>query len=152
MAQFVDSSQQKLGMQEILEIAAENTNSQYTKEQVFGALLKELTMPNSIIVQIGNTLFVAHRAEKDPGTVMMRGLNADTPQNYLTNSEQFADVAYKKYHIDTLVSDFTDPALLNIFSYVGRKKPKNMGFQVQRSTDGKTYRVIAKLGKPRKAK
>lgn len=146
MAQIVDSKQQKLGLQEIVKIAAQNTESEYTPEQVMGALLKELTMPNSIVVQIGNTAFVAHRTEKDPTVAMMRGLNADTPQNYMENSEEFAKVAYNSYKIDTIVSDFTDPSLINIFAYVGRNKPKDMGYQVQKSKDGKMYRVTAKLG------
>ena len=146
MAQLVDSSQQKLSMQEIIKIAAQNTKEEYTPEQVMGSIYKELTMPQSLIIQIGNTIFLVHRQESDPTIGVMRALNADTPQNYLSNSEEFAKMAYDQYRIDTIVSDFKDPSLINIFAYVGRNKPANMGYEVQRSTDGKTYRAIAKLG------
>lgn len=146
MAQVIDSKKKKLSLQEIVQISAANTESEYTPEQVMGAFLKELTMPGSIVMQIGNTLFVAHRSEQDPKVAMMRGLNADTPQNYMENSEEFAKTAYKDYKIQTIVSDFTDPALAKIFAYVGRNKPKDMGYKLQRSADGKTYRAIAKLG------
>lgn len=146
MAQLVDSNQQKLSMEEIIKIAAQNTKEDYTPEQVMGAIYKELTMGGSLVLQLGNTLFLVHRAPQDPTTAMMRALNADTAQNYLINSEKFAQIAYKQYKIDTIVSEYTDPTLNNIFAYVGRNKPENMGYQIDQLSDGKTFRAIAKLG------
>lgn len=146
MAQLVDGKQQKLSMQEIIKIAAQNTKEDYTPEQIMGSIYKELTMPQSLVIQIGNTIYLVHRQESDPTIGVMRALNADTPQNYLTNSEEFAKMAYDKYQIDTIVSDFKDPSLINIFAYVGRNKPVNMGYEIQQSKDGKMYRAIAKLG------
>lgn len=146
MAQLVDSNQQKLSMQEVINIAVENSKETYTKEQVFGAILKELTMPGSLVMQLGNTIFLVHRSEKDPTIAMMRALNADTGQNYLNHCEEFADTAYNKYKIDTIVSDYTDPTLNNIFAYVGRNKPAGMGYKIDKLADGKTFRAVAKLG------
>ena len=146
MAQLVDSNQQKLSMQEIVEIAAQNTRENYTKEQVLGAIYKELTLPGSLVLQLGNTVFLVHRTKSDPTIAMMRALNADTAQNYLDHCEQFADMAYNKYQIDTIVSEYTDPTLNNIFAYVGRDKPAGMGYKIDQLADGKTFRAVAKLG------
>lgn len=151
MAQLVDSNQKKLSMEEIIKIAVQNTKSEYTEEQVLGSVYKELTLPGSIIIQIGNTIFMVHRVEKGTNIALMRALNADVAQNYLENSEQFAKMAYNEYHIDTIVSQYTDPALSKIFAYVGRNKPENMGYMVHKLSDGKTYQAVANLGPARKA-
>lgn len=150
MAELVDSNTKKLKMDEIVKIAAQNTKSEYSFNQVYLSIMKELTMQGSVVIQLGNTLFIIHRTE-DPKIGYMRALNADTAQNYMTNSEQFAKIAYDKYNLDTIVSDYTDPTVSNIFAYVGRNKPADMGFKIQKSKDGKTFRAIAKLGPPRGA-
>lgn len=135
-------------MEDIVKIAAKNTKSEYKFDAVYLSIMKELTMKGSVVIQLGNTVFVVHRTE-DPRVGYFRALNADTAQNYMTNAEQFAKIAYDKYHLDTIVSDYTDPTITNIFQYVGRNKPDNMGFKIQKSSDGKTFRAIAKLGPPR---
>lgn len=145
MVQLVDSKQQKLDMQKIIEIAAKNTKSKFSFPQVHGTILKELTMKGSLIIQIGNTLFIAHRTQSDPTTAVMRALNADTGQNFLESSEKFAKMAYNEYQIDTIVSYYEDETLNNIFAYVGRDKPADMGYQIDTLQDG-SYRAIAKLG------
>lgn len=149
MAQLVDSNQKKLGLDEIIKIAAQNTKSEYTFNQVYVSILKELTLPDSIVIQIGNTLFLTHRSKQDPHYAWMRALNADTGQNYLSNAEKYADMAYNQYNIDVIVSDYDDPTLNNIFAYVGRNKPQNMGFNITRGPNGKGFRATAKLGIPR---
>lgn len=146
MGQLTDSNQEKLSMQQIIEFAAANTKSEYTKEQVYGSILKELTMEGSAVLQIGNTVFLVHRSTQDPTIAMMRALNADTPQNYLDHCEEFAQRMYNEYKIDTIVSEYTDPTLNNIFAYVGRNKPAGMGYKIDKLADGKTFRAVAKLG------
>ena len=149
MDQPVDSSKEKLKMEDIIKFAAKNTKSKYSFNQVYLSIIKELTLPDSIVLQIGNTLFLIHRSEKNPRYAMMRGLNADTPQNYMSNSEQFAKIAYNKYNIDVIVSQYTDPALNNIFAYVGRNKPQDMGFNIRKLPNDAGFEATAKLGPPR---
>lgn len=144
--QMTDSKQQKLDMQNIIKIAAQNTKSKYSFTQVYVSILKELTMPDSIVIQIGNSVFITHRSKEDPNYAWMRALNADTAQNYLENAEQYAKMLYDTYNIDVIVSDYEDPTLNNIFAYVGRNKPQNMGFNIQKLPDGKGFRATAKLG------
>lgn len=146
MDQLVDSKQQKLKMEDIVKIAAKNTKSKYTFNQVYLSIVKELTLPDSIVIQIGNTLFLLHRSKKDPYYAAMRALNADTAQNYLDNSQEFAKMAYDKYSIDVIVSHYEDPALNKIFQYIASKKPANMGYNIVKSEDGKSFIATAKLG------
>lgn len=146
MDQLVDSNQQKLALQDVIKIAAKNTKSKYTFNQVFLSIMKELTLPDSIVIQLGNTVFLMHRSKKDPYYAAMRALNADTAQNYLDNSEKFAKMAYDKYKIDVIVSHYEDPTLNKIFEYVGRNKPAGMGFNIVKAKDGKSFMATAKLG------
>jgi hypothetical protein len=146
MAELVDSNQKKLSMQEIVDISVQNSKEQYTKEQVLGAIYKELTLPGSAVIQLGNSLFLVHRSKTDPTIGIMRALNADLGQNYLESCEKFAGMMYNEYKVDTIVSDYTDPTLNNIFAYVGRNKPAGMGYKIEKLADGKTFRATAKLG------
>lgn len=148
MTTQIDSNERRLTLQDIIKIAAQNTKSKYSFEQVYLSIVKELSMADSIVIQIGNTVFLTHRSKTHPRTAWMRALNADTPQNYLTNSEKYAQMIYSKYGIDIIVSDYEDPALNQIFAYVGRNKPANMGYNIQKLQDG-SYRATAKLGAPR---
>lgn len=149
MAQMVDSSQQKLKMEDIIKISAANTKSPYNFTQVYVSIMKELTLPGSIVIQKGNTIFLLHRVEKQPRIAIMRALNADIGPNYLKNSEAIVPELYDQYGFDTVVVQFTDPTIINIFKYIGRKRPGGLGYIVQKSKDNKTYQVTAKLGPPR---
>lgn len=146
MAQLVDSKQQTLDMQKIIEIAAQNTKSEYSFNQIFVSIMKELTLKNSIVMQIGNTVFISHRSPTSPRYAYMRALNADTAQNFLENCEKYAKLAYDNYDIDVIVSQYSDPILNQIFAYVGRSKPANMGYHIIKSPDGKEFLATAKLG------
>ena len=145
---LVDSSQQKLQMQEIVKIAVEETHSEYDPQTAFLALIKETTLPDTSVLQIGNTLFIAHRSE-NPREGFFRALNADTAQNYLQNSIEFTERAYTELEFDVLVTQFEDPTILNIFKYIGKDQPENMGYRVQQAKDNGMYQVILTLGKRR---
>lgn len=145
---LVDSSQQKLQMQEIVQISVQQTKSQYDPKTAFLALIKETTLPGASVLQIGNTLFITHRSE-DPRQGFFRALNADTAQNYLQNSVEFTERAYTELGFDILTTEFQDPTLLNIFKYIGKDEPENMGYRVEQAKDGSMYRVTVTLGAPR---
>jgi hypothetical protein len=145
---LVDSKQQKLQMQDVIKNAVEETKSEYDPKTAFLAIVKETTLPNTQVLQIGNTLFIVHDTE-EKGHGIFRAINADTAQNYLDNSVEFTQKAYNELNYDFLTTEFTDPTLLNIFKYVGKDKPNGMGYMAQKSKDGKTYRVTITLGKRR---
>ena len=105
MTAVVDSRHQELDSDEIISIAAMETGSQYSPEQVKASLIAETQETGAIILRQGNTLFVVHKVPNREGVAVFRALNADTAQNYIQNSIMFlkamASMAYT-----TLVTQF----------------------------------------------
>jgi hypothetical protein len=142
---LVDSKNKQLDEQAILMVAAQETKSKYSAAQVFAALVKELNLRGTSTYRAGNTLFVIHHAKGRVGT--FRALNADTARNYLENSYEFIQAAYKM-GFDTLMTTFEDPTIINIFKAISRNPPQEgMGYKAEKTTDG--YRVTVKLGPKR---
>jgi hypothetical protein len=144
----VDSRQKMLDVGELLKVAAENTKSQYPIEFVYAAFVKEVQMPNSKFYRYGNTIYVVHGAESQPSKGTFRALNADTAQNFLASGFAFVVDAYKNGY-DTLVTQFSDQSLLNIFRTVAKSPPNpGMGYHVQMLASGE-YQVSLQLGNDR---
>jgi hypothetical protein len=142
---LVDSKKKQLGEQAIMMIAAQETKSPHPASTVYAAMVKEMNLPGTSTVREGNTLFVIHNAGGRVG--MFRALNADTARNYLESSYAFIQAAYKM-GFDTLVSDFEDPTIMNIFKAISRNPPQEgMGYKAERTTNG--FRVTVKLGPKR---
>ena len=126
-------------------IAAQETKSPHPASTVFAAMVKEMNMPGTSVVRNGNTLFVVHVGEGRVG--LFRALNADTARNYLESSYAFIQGAYKM-GFDTLVSEFEDPTIMNIFKAISRNPPQEgMGYKAERTKRG--FRVTVKLGPKR---
>ena len=126
-------------------IAAQQTKSKYSPEQVYAALVKEMNMEGTSTYREGNTVFLMHHAKGRIGT--FRALNADTARNYLDNSYTFIKDAYDM-GFDILVSDFQDPTIMNLFKGISRNPPREgMGYRAERAKDG--FRVTVKLGPTR---
>ena len=142
---LVDSKKKQLGQEAIVMIAAQETKSPHPASTVYAALVKEMNMEGTSIVRDGNTLFVIHNAEGRVG--LFRALNADTARNYLENSYAFIQGAYKM-GFDTLVSEFEDPTIMNIFKAISRNPPQEgMGYRAEKTSNG--FRVTVKLGPKR---
>lgn len=146
MAALVDSQQQELSVEEILDIANWSSPEPYETPRFIAMINAELQMPNTLFIRQGNTLFIIHKAA--PGTGFFRALNADTARNYLQNSMEFIKACHKM-GFDTMATQFSDPSLLNIFRYISQNPPiEGMGYQVQRTDDGGFY-VTVKTGPKR---
>jgi hypothetical protein len=142
---LVDSKKKQLGEQAILMIAAQETKSPHPASTVYAALVQEMNMEGTSIVRDGNTLFIVHNAGNRVG--VFRALNADTARNYLESSYAFIQAAYKM-GFDTLVSEFEDPTIMNIFKAISRNPPQEgMGYKAERTKTG--FRVTVKLGPKR---
>ena len=142
---LTDSKKKELSSEAVLMIAAQQTKSKYSAEQVYAALVKEMNMEGTSVYREGNTVFLMHHAKGRIGT--FRALNADTARNYLDNSYQFIQDAYKM-GFDILVSDFEDPTIMNIFKGISRNPPQEgMGYRAERTERG--FRVTVKLGPAR---
>ena len=142
---LVDSKKKQLSQEAIVMIAAQETKSPHPASTIYAALVQEMNMEGTSIVRDGNTLFIIHNAEGRVG--VFRALNADTARNYLENSYAFIQAAYKM-GFDTLVSEFEDPTIMNIFKAISRNPPQEgMGYRAERIEKG--FRVTVKLGPKR---
>ena len=142
---LTDSKKKELSVEAVLMIAAQQTKSPYSPEQVYAALVKEMNTEGTSTYRQGNTVFLMHHAKGRIGT--FRALNADTARNYLDNSYTFIKDAYAM-GFDVLVSDFKDPTIMNIFKGISRNPPREgMGYRAERTKDG--FRVTVKLGPTR---
>lgn len=140
---LVDSKQKELSQDAILMIAANETKTPYPAANAYAALVAEANMPGTTLYRAGNTLFIMHHAKGRIG--VFRALNADTPRNYLENSYEWVQAAYKM-GFDLMVTEFKDPTILNIFKAISRKPPKpNMGYKAEQLRNG-SYRVTLQLG------
>jgi len=142
---LTDSKKKELSVEAVLMIAAQQTKSKYSAEQVYAALVKEMNMEGTSTYREGNTVFLMHHAKGRVG--VFRALNADTARNYLDNSYTFIKDAYDM-GFDILVSDFQDPTIMNLFKGISRNPPREgMGYRAERTKDG--FRVTVKLGPTR---
>lgn len=142
---LVDSKKQMLKDEALLMIAAQETKSQYPAATVFAALVEEMNQYGTSTYRAGNTVFIMHHAKDRIG--IFRALNADIARNYLENCYEWVQAAYKM-GFDTMVTDFKDPTILNIFKALSRNPPQEgMGYKAVRTAQG--YRVTMKLGPKR---
>jgi hypothetical protein len=144
---LVDSKEKQLSDDAILMIAAQETGSEYPAASVYAAFVAEVNEPKTTLFRAGNTIFVMHYVRDRIG--FFRALNADTARNYLDNSFEWVEAAYTM-GFDVMVTDFKDPAILNIFKAISRRPPREgMGYQADKTSTG--YRVTLKLGPKREA-
>ena len=142
---LVDSRQELIPAGDVLRIAAENTQSEYPPEFLYATFVKEVQMPNSKFFRYGNTIYVIHGSERETNKGFFRALNADVPENFMQSGFQFAVDAYKA-GFDTVVTQFSDQSLINIFRNVAKNPPNpGMGYNVQMLEDGE-YQVALQLG------
>lgn len=145
MAQMIDSRQKQLNSADIVTIALANTESEYPPEVAFPAILSEMSQPDTEVKQIGNTIFVVHTGKDGQG--FFKALNADTAQNFLSNSKAFCIWAKKELHLRVLVTEFEDQAIEKLFQLIARNPPMpGMGYQVFHMRSGAT-RIVLGLGK-----
>lgn len=138
---MIDSKHQQLSSEEIVNIAAQNTGSPYSPEQVQAAIASELRTPETVCLREGNTLFIVHRSKKNPDIAVFRALNADTADNFLKSSVIFTETM-KSMGFRAMITSFYDESLLNIFRYIGKDKPKGMGYKVAQLEDGKIQVLV----------
>lgn len=134
MVEMVDSQQQELSPEDIVAIAALNTDAGIDRQQAIQMINAELQMEDTLFIRQGNTLFIMHKAA--PRVGWFRALNADTANNYLENSVEFIRACYKM-GFDTVASTFEDPAIIAIFRYISKNPPNpDMGYEIEVMDDG----------------
>jgi hypothetical protein len=144
MSALVNSKMQMLNEDEILSIAAQETGSEYSPEQVKAALLAEVYEGESLLIREGNTFFVI-KETNNPEVILVRPLNADTIDNFLDNIIKLMQIQLDK-NIPYAVVDFTDDRILSLVKAVYKKSQGvfKLSYSVKR-TDTGAYRVIFKI-------
>lgn len=144
--QPVDSRQQQLDIQDIVEIASTATDQELDIGRLLKRMVVELSLPTTRYMVFGNTLFIINQADGRNG--FMRALNADTAENFLNHCIKFADSAYL-LGFDNLLTEFETPSFLQVFRVISQNPPREeMGYAVARSGDNK-LQVLFKLGPER---
>lgn len=130
METVVDSKQEPLPGPTVIIMALENApKSEYTNQVKLLAISKELTMESADTVQIGNSVFLAHRGKKANKNKMVgRMFNVDTARNMIANYVQYLKLLQNKgvthfsFDID---DDFYLPAIKSV-----TKRLEDSGIQV----------------------
>ncbi len=130
MEAVVDSKQEPLPGPTVIIMALENApKSEYTNQVKLLAISKELTMESADTVQIGNSVFLAHRGKKANKNKMVgRMFNVDTARNMIANYVQYLKLLQNKgvthfsFDID---DDFYLPAIKSV-----TKRLEDSGIQV----------------------
>jgi len=144
MSALVNSKMQMLDEDEILGIAAQETGSPYSVEQVKAALLAEVYEGGALLMREGNT-FIVVKQTNNPDVVVIRPINADAVENFIDNIIKTMQVQVQK-GISYAVVDFKDERILTILKAIYKKAQGiiNVSYSVKRSTTG-MYRAIFKL-------
>lgn len=144
MSKMVNSKDKELNSAEIIMIALENTKSKYPPKVAYPAIIAEMTQPNTDVKQLGNTMFILHRADEDQA--FFKALNADTVNNFVENSKKYVVYAKKDLGLKILVTEFEDPAISTLFHVIAKNPPmQNMGFQEYKVSPS-VNRIVLNLG------
>lgn len=147
---IVDSKIKQLGLTEIIHEGiqmSDKESSELTPAAVHASILAQLNMPNTVVRQTGNTLWIIHKGKNR--TAFFQALNADTAENLLKNSREIARWAYDDVGIDVMQTSFKGSSFMNLFRLIAKNPVREgMGYQVLKMKSGDTG-VLLKLGPER---
>lgn len=147
--ELVDSKQKKLNSFEIFSISLANTGSKYPPEVAMPAILEEFKQPNTEFVRLGNTIYILHKGKDGKG--FFKAYNADVPRNFLDNSRKFCVIAFRKFKMDYLVTEFQGQGIERLFYAISKNPPMpGMGYKVYKGEKTGTTRIVLKLGDRKK--
>jgi len=146
---IVDSKIKQLGIPEIIHesIQISGELNKYPPAAIFAGVLSELNMPQTVVRQTGNTLWIIHKGNNRLGT--FKALNADTAKNLMANSREFVRWAYDDVGMDIIQTQFQGNSFMNLFVMISKNPVREgMGYQVLEMESGDTG-VLLKLGPER---
>jgi len=126
MSTVIDSKVTQLEPAQIITEFAGNYNStEYPTEVVLASIMKEITMPDTDLVQFGNTAFIGHRGKgKDKHKMVGRGLTVDTAQNFVSAGFKFFD-HLKELGITNYITQYDGPMYDKAFEVWKRQADKD---------------------------
>ena len=147
--EMIDSKEKLLKMPEIVIIAAQDLDGdKMPTPSELASIAKEGSLPSADIVQVGNTVFLAHRGkEKNKHRMFGRAFNVDIARNYINNLVMYFNYLKNK-GITEYSAEFSGERMRNLLNIVGQKiQDITTGFEIARTTEEGTYRLMMKLGK-----
>ena len=144
MSALVNSKMEMLNEDELLSVAAQETGSPYSPEQIKASLLAETYEGDALLIREGNTLFVI-KETNNPEVISVRPINADSIDNFIDNIIKLMQMQVDK-GIPYTVVDFNDDRILTLLRAIANKAQDsiNVSYSVKRSNTG-MYRAIFKL-------
>ena len=114
-SKIVDSTKEVLPGPSVIALSVEHSDlvDKYPKEKILAAIAKETTLPNTDLVQFGNSVFITH-ISADGSKSYGRAFNVDTAQNFVANGDEFVrhlnrlgvERYFTKYQGDTFDAAF----------------------------------------------
>lgn len=147
--QMVNSKEKLLNGPEIVAQSVYNMpDMKYPKEVILGSLASEFTLPNTDLVQIGNTVFVGHTGKgKNKKKMVGRAFNVDTGRNFIINGFKYFTYLQKQ-GITHYTTQFTGPVFLNGFKLFKRRADQqDTQIAIGKMRNSDEYVVYMKLGK-----
>lgn len=145
----VDSKKQELTTPEvIIQSAQQLMDTEETSIQTtLLALAKEGSMKSADTVQIGNTVFIAHRGEgKNKSKMVGRAFNMDTGRNFIANSVKYLQYLQDK-NITHYNTEFEGDTLLPAMQMLQKRLKKTSDSAMYIGiTEDNEYLVYVKLG------
>ena len=146
--QVVDSNKEELDIHTIITMSAEELRKDLSMEQALLAILKETSLPEADVTQIGNTVFIGHTGKGNNKNKMVgRPLNVDTARNYIRNVLQYFGYLQEK-NITHYHAAFEGDALVPAIKMMQKKLTKTdtqMGLGQYEGEDN-DYVVFVKIG------
>jgi len=113
MEKVVDSRKQKLPGPNVIALSVEELAPKHLRDKIMAMIAKETTIPNTDMVQFGNTVFITH-VKEDMEKSWGRAFNVDTAKNFVANGFRFfthlQDMGVKRY-VTSYQGDIYDAAV-----------------------------------------
>jgi hypothetical protein len=121
------------------------------KNDVLTALAAEASLPNTDIIQVGNTVYMGHYGEGEDSKKMVgRAFNIDTARNFAINGFKYFTYLQERGFTHYTTS-FSTPVYLNAFKLFQRRIERDEGDTVisvsQSEDDPNTFVVYMLIGK-----
>lgn len=145
----VDSSKKELTTPEIVIQSAQQllAGEETSIQTALLTIAKEGSMESADTVQIGNTVFIAHRGEgKNKSKMVGRAFNMDTGRNFIANSIKYLQYLQDK-NITHYSTEFEGDTLLPAMQMLQKRLKKTSDSAMYIGiTEDNEYLVYVKLG------
>ena len=146
--EMVDSKEKLLNAANIIAISAKDLGTDDIHlPSALASVAKEGTLPSANTIQVGNTVFLAHRGKgKNKNKMFGRAFNADTARNYISNLVKYFNHLNNK-GITHYSAQFNGERMRDLLNIVGQNiQDIATKFMVARTTQEGTYRLMIAFG------